>query len=195
MNLQSYFKNSASLIEQTASHLGELRIAEATNMIAGAILRRNAVLICGNGGSASDAMHITGELVGRFLKERRPFKAICLSSNPAVITAWSNDYGYESVFARQVEAYAEENGVLIGLSTSGNSANVVEAFVAARSCGMKTIAFTGIGGGKLGGLSDVLLDVPSRSIPLIQQAHICLYHFICEQVELKVVEIERRPAG
>lgn len=195
MTLHSYFKDSALLIEQTASHLGEQRVAEAADMIAGAIQRRNAILICGNGGSASDAMHITGELVGRFLKERRPFKAICLSSNPAVITAWSNDYSYESVFARQVEAYAEAGGVLIGLSTSGNSPNVVEAFSTARSHGMKTIALTGMGGGKLGGLSDILLDVPSRSTPLIQQAHICLYHFICEQVELKVVEFERHSAG
>lgn len=195
MTLRSYFMDSASLIEQTASHIGEQRVADASDMIAAAIQKRNAILICGNGGSASDAMHITGELVGRFLKERRPFKAICLSSNPAVITAWSNDYSYESVFARQVEAYAEAGGVLIGLSTSGNSPNVVEAFATARSHGMKTIAFTGMGGGKLAGLSDILLDVPSRSTPLIQQAHICLYHFICEQVELKVVESERRAAS
>lgn len=130
-------------------------------------------------------MHITGELVGRFLKERNPFKAICLSSNSAVITAWSNDYSYESVFARQVEAYAEAGGVLIGLSTSGNSANVVEAFAVARKLGLSTIALTGDGGGKLAALSDVLLDVLSRSTPHIQQAHICIYHFLCEQVEAK----------
>lgn len=185
MNFSSYCSTSARLIEQTAAHLGGERIDSAIEVIISSVRRRAAVLLCGNGGSASDAMHITGELVGRFLVERRPFKAICLSSNPAVLTAWSNDYCYETVFARQVEAYAEPGSVLIGLSTSGNSSNVVKAFTTARKLGVSTIALTGQGGGKLAPLCDVLLDVPSRSTPLIQQAHICLYHFLCEQVEAR----------
>jgi D-sedoheptulose 7-phosphate isomerase len=179
----SYMNESARLLESTAAHVGSERINSAIAVLTRAIVQRRAVLICGNGGSASDAMHITGELVGRFLKERRAFKAICLSSNPAVVTAWSNDYSYETVFARQVEAYAEPDGVLIGLSTSGSSPNVIDAFLAARKLGLTTIALTGEGGGKLSPLSDILLDVPSRSTPLIQQAHVCLYHFICEKVE------------
>jgi len=185
MDFKSYFKESARLLEQTAAQVGEERMQSAIGLVADAIARRRTVMICGNGGSASDAMHITGEFVGRFLKERAAFKVVCLSSNPAVLTAWANDYSYETVFSRQVEAYAEPGGVLIGLSTSGNSANVITAFAAARKLEVKTIAFTGQGGGKLAPLADVLLDVPSRSTPLIQQAHICLYHFLCEQVEAR----------
>ena len=185
MNLASYLNGSARLLEQTAAHLGEERIGAAIALVTGAISGRRMIMICGNGGSASDAMHITGEFVGRFLKERQPFKVVCLSANPAVLTAWANDYSYDTVFSRQVEAYAEPGGVLICLSTSGNSPNVIEAFTAARKLGVKTIAFTGQGGGKLAALSDLLLDVPSRSTPLIQQAHICLYHYLCEQVEAR----------
>ena len=131
-------------------------------------------------------MHITGELVGRFLKERRGLKAICLSSNPSVLTAWANDYSYETVFSRQVEAYGEAGGVLLGISTSGNSPNVVEAFRLARAMGLSTVAMTGEGGGRLADLSDVLLAVPSKHTPLIQQVHICLYHYLCERVEARL---------
>jgi D-sedoheptulose 7-phosphate isomerase len=141
------------------------------------------LLVCGNGGSAADAQHIVGEMVGRFLKERRALKAICLSSNPAVLTAWSNDYSYETVFSRQVEAYGETGGVLLGLSTSGNSGNVVKALEAARAKGMATIGLTGQGGGKMAGLCDFLFAVPSKSTPAIQQVHLVLYHCFCAQVE------------
>jgi D-sedoheptulose 7-phosphate isomerase len=185
MSFLSYGAESARLIEQAAAHLGEERISSAIRIISTAVDDRRPVLVCGNGGSASDAMHITGELVGRFLKERRAFKCICLSADPAVITAWANDYDFDSVFARQVEAYAEPGGVLIGLSTSGNSPNMVEAFATARKLGLSTIALTGQSGGKLAPLSDVLLDVPSRSTPLIQQVHACIYHFLCEKVEAR----------
>ena len=148
-----------------------------------------SLLVCGNGGSAADAMHITGELVARFLKERRAFRAICLSDNPVVLTAWSNDYSYETVFARQVEAYGGAGAVLIGLSTSGTSKNVVAAFEQARKLGMSTIAFTGEGGGALAPLSDFLLAAPSRHTPLIQQVHLCLYHYLCEHVERRLAGI------
>jgi D-sedoheptulose 7-phosphate isomerase len=141
------------------------------------------VLVCGNGGSAADAMHLTGELVGRFLVERRALNVICLASNPAVLSALANDNSYDTVFARQVEAYGQPGAILIGISTSGTSANVVSAFVRARTLGMKTIALTGEGGGKLAALSDYLFAVPSRSTPLIQQVHICLYHYFCQSIE------------
>lgn len=185
MDFLSYFSGSARLIEQTPGHIGSQKMDSAIDIVATAIKQRKVILVRGNGGSASDAMHITGQLVGRFLKERGAFKALCLNADAAVITAWSNDYSYDSVFSRQVEAHAEPGAVLIGLSTSGNSANVVAAFKAAKSLGLATIAFTGQGGGKLASLSDVLLDVPSDSTPLIQQVHICLYHYICEQVEAR----------
>lgn len=184
--LADYLDESARMLERTREHLDPRRVEDAVARIAEALTAGRGLLVCGNGGSASDAQHITGELVGRFLKERRGLKAICLSSNAAVLTAWANDYSYETVFSRQVEAYGEPGGVLLGLSTSGNSPNVVEAFKAARALGMTTVALTGEGGGKLTALSDILLDVPSRRTPLIQQAHICLYHYLCEQVEARL---------
>ncbi|WP_052710399.1 D-sedoheptulose-7-phosphate isomerase [Azospirillum thiophilum] len=174
------------VLRRTMDSLDPARVEAAIAAVTAALGANKALLVCGNGGSASDAMHITGELVGRFLKERRGLKAICLSSNPAVLTAWSNDYSYDTVFSRQTEAYGEPGGVILGISTSGNSRNVIAAFEVAKSLGMTTIALTGEGGGKMAGLSDILLDVPSRSTPLIQQVHICLYHYLCEQVEARL---------
>jgi D-sedoheptulose 7-phosphate isomerase len=183
MSLAAYLDESAAVLLQTRNSLTDATMDQAVVATATALRADKAVLVCGNGGSAADAAHITGELVGRFLRERRALKAICLSSNTAVLTAWANDYAYETVFARQVEAYGEAGGVLLGLSTSGNSPNVLAAFAVARAKGMITIALTGEGGGKLAPLSDILLAVPSRRTPLIQQGHICLYHYLCEQVE------------
>lgn len=174
------------VLRRTMDSLDSARVEAAITAVTAALGANKALLVCGNGGSASDAMHITGELVGRFLKERRGLKAICLSSNPAVLTAWSNDYSYDTVFSRQTEAYGEPGGVILGISTSGNSRNVIAAFEVAKSLGMTTIALTGEGGGKMAAVSDILLDVPSRSTPLIQQVHICLYHYLCEQVEARL---------
>jgi len=130
-------------------------------------------------------MHIAGELVGRFALERPGLKVLALGTDSAALTAWSNDYSYESAFARQVEAYGERGGVLWGLSTSGNSMNVIAAFEKAQAIGMRTLAFTGQGGGRLAPLADILIDVPSRSTPRIQEAHICLYHYVCREVEMR----------
>ena len=174
------------VLRRTMDSLDPARVEAAIAAVTAALGANKALLVCGNGGSASDAQHITGELVGRFLKERRGLKAICLSSNPAVLTAWSNDYSYDTVFSRQTEPYGEPGGVILGISTSGNSRNVVAAFEVAKSLGMTTIALTGEGGGKMAAASDILLDVPSRSTPLIQQVHICLYHYLCEQVEARL---------
>jgi D-sedoheptulose 7-phosphate isomerase len=161
----------------------------AVDVIVDALATGHPLLVCGNGGSAADAMHITGELVGRFLQDRRAWRAICLSDNPAVLTAWSNDHSFDTVFARQVEAYGGRGAVLLGLSTSGTSRNVVAAFDQARHMHMRTIALTGEGGGSLAPLADFLLAVPSRHTPLIQQAHLCLYHYLCEQVERRLMAI------
>lgn len=188
-SLTDYLDASIEVLRKTRDTLPPALVAEAVDRVVTALGQGHPLLVCGNGGSASDAQHITGELVGRFLKERRALKAICLSSNAAVLTAWANDYSYESVFARQVEAYAEAGGVLLGLSTSGNSPNVVAAFETARQLGMTTVALTGEGGGKLAALSDVLLAVPSRHTPLIQQAHICLYHHLCEEIEARLAGV------
>jgi D-sedoheptulose 7-phosphate isomerase len=141
------------------------------------------VLVFGNGGSSADAQHICGELVGRFLKERKPLPAMALSANQAVLTAWANDYAYEHVFARQVEAHGRPGDLAWGLSTSGNSKNVVEALSVARAGGVRTIGMTGETGGLVAPYCDVLLAAPSRSTPRIQEIHIVTYHAICGAVE------------
>ena len=187
MSFSAYCNSASATLEATADYVSDDTVNEAVVTICDALMGHKVFLVCGNGGSASDSMHITGELVGRFLKERKALKAICLSSNTAVLTAWANDYSYETVFSRQVEAYGEQGGVLLGLSTSGNSINVVRAFEVARGLGMKTIALTGCGGGKLAAVTDILLDVPSKLTPEIQQVHVCLYHYICEKVEARCI--------
>jgi len=190
MTLRAYLADSARILEAAGEAWGEDLLSGALSAMTGALGAGKPLLICGNGGSASDALHITGELVGRFLLERRALKAICLSSNPAVLTAWANDYSFETVFSRQVEAYGEPGAAILGLSTSGNSPNVIEAFRQARSMGMTTIALTGEGGGRLAPWTDYLFAVPSKSTPLIQQAHICLYHYLCESMERTLAGVE-----
>ena len=189
MSLHDYLVESAEVLRRTAETIGQHTMEAAIDCIVHALSDGRSVLVCGNGGSAADAMHITGELVARFLIDRRAFRVICLSENPVVLTAWSNDVSYETAFARQVEAYGGEGSVMIGLSTSGTSRNVVAAFEQARRTGMRTISLTGEGGGKLAPLSDFLFAVPSRRTPLIQQAHLCLYHYLCEHVERRLAAV------
>lgn len=141
------------------------------------------VLTCGNGGSASDALHIAGELVGRFQMERPGYSAIALNADIATLTAIANDYGYEQIFSRQVEALMEKGDILIGISTSGNSANLVKAFERARELGGRTALLTGRDGGELKRLADYKIIVPSDVTARIQESHMCIYHIICELVE------------
>ena len=174
---------SGKALQEAARAFDDDRIDRAINLMSEALRHVRPLLICGNGGSASDAQHITGELVGRFLKERRALNAICLAANTSVLTAWANDYDYKDVFARQVEAHGQQGGVLLAISTSGNSLNMIRAAETAQSLQIPVVALTGRGGGELAKLSDVLLDVPSEETPIIQQAHICIYHFMCERIE------------
>jgi D-sedoheptulose 7-phosphate isomerase len=184
MSLKHYLESSIQVLQSTTADNTLLgAVDEATQLIIEALTSGLPVLVCGNGGSACDALHITGELVGRFLMERKALNVIALSDNVGILTALANDYSYDYVFARQVEAYAKPGAVLIGLTTSGNSANVVRAFETARELGMKTVAFTKMGRTKIASLSDVLIGVPSSSTPLIQQVHICLYHYLCHAIE------------
>jgi len=141
------------------------------------------VLFCGNGGSAADAQHLAAELSGRFYFDRNPLFAEALHVNTSYITAVANDYSYEVIFSRLVQAMGKKNDVIIGLSTSGNSPNIVKAFETATSIGMKKIAFTGSTGGKLMQLSDYLINVPSKDTPRIQESHIMIGHIVCELVE------------
>jgi len=141
------------------------------------------VVLFGNGGSAADAQHIACELIGRFGLKRQAFPAIALTTNTSTLTAVANDYGYEKVFSRQVEALVNEKDVAIGISTSGNSANVIEAIEIAKVKGAKTIGLSGGNGGKLAKVADLVLIVPSNSTPRIQESHIAIGHIVCELVE------------
>ena len=185
--LAAYLDVSGKALQEAARAFDDDRIDRAINLISDSLKDDRPLLVCGNGGSASDAQHITGELVGRFLKERRALNAICLAANTSVLTAWANDYDYKDVFARQVEAHGQKGGVLLAISTSGNSLNVIRAAETAKSLQIPVVALTGRGGGELAKLSDVLLDVPSEETPIIQQAHICIYHFMCERIETALV--------
>ncbi len=142
------------------------------------------ILWCGNGGSAADAQHLAAEIVGRFRRERRGLASIALTTDTSILTAVANDYGYEAVFSRQVESLGNSGDVLVGISTSGNSPNVVRAVEAARAQGLKTIGFTGEGGGRMAALCDYLFAVPSRDTARVQEAHILAGHMLCDWIEL-----------
>lgn len=164
----------------------EPQIEAAIATLSEALAARKPVLVCGNGGSAADAQHIAGELVGRYERERIAVPVLALAGDAATMTALANDYGYDRVFARQVEAHGQAGGVLIGLTTSGRSPNVLRAFEAARARGITTIALTGEGGGEIAPLCDILLAVPSRITARVQEMHICIYHYICGAVEARL---------
>jgi len=185
-SLSEYLSEAIAVLERAMAQSLEQPMGAAVDIIVGALSAGHPLLVAGNGGSASDAMHIAGELVGRYKRERRGLNAIALSANPAVLTAWANDYDYETVFSRQVEAYGRPGGVFLGISTSGNSRNVIAALKSARDMKMTTIGLTGEGGGKMAAFCDILLPVPSRDTPRIQEGHVCLYHFLCDQVERRL---------
>ena len=141
------------------------------------------MLLCGNGGSASDAQHIAAELSGRFYTDRPPLYAEALHVNSSYMTAVANDYGYEATYARMVEAAGRKGDVLLGISTSGNSPNVVKAMQKAKELGMLTVGFTGKDGGELKDICDILICIPSVDTPRIQEAHILIGHIICQLIE------------
>ena len=141
------------------------------------------ILVFGNGGSASDSLHIVAELVGRFRKERKPIPAIALSTNISLITALGNDYGFENIFERQIEGLGKKGDMALGISTSGNSKNVIRGIKKASEMNMKTAALTGKSEGELSRIADVSVNVPSSNTPRIQEAHITIGHIVCEIVE------------
>jgi len=147
------------------------------------------VVLFGNGGSAADAQHLAGELVGQFALKRQAFPAIALTTNTSILTAVANDYGYDAVFSRQVEALVNEKDVVIGISTGGNSPNVIEAIEIAKMKGAKTIGLTGGNGGKLAEVADLVLIVPSDITPRIQEVHITIGHIVCELVEKELATL------
>ncbi|HEV7334225.1 MAG TPA: D-sedoheptulose 7-phosphate isomerase [Flavisolibacter sp.] len=161
-------------------------IAAITGKLTDALQAGKRIYFCGNGGSAADAQHLAAEFTGRYYINRKAVPAEALHCNSSYLTAVANDYSYDVVYARLVEGICQQGDVLIGLSTSGNSANIVKAFESARSMGVTTIAFTGITGGILKGLSDYLVNVPSTDTPRIQESHIMIGHIICQLVEEKI---------
>ncbi|MDP3786666.1 MAG: D-sedoheptulose 7-phosphate isomerase [Candidatus Omnitrophota bacterium] len=158
-------------------------IEKAAKAMISALKAGGKIVIFGNGGSAADSQHIAAELVGRFLKERKGLPAIALTTNTSILTAIANDYSYNQVFSRQVDALAEKNDVAIGISTSGKAANVIEAIEFANKKGLVTIALTGGDGGGLAKVAKISIIVPSRSTPRIQESHVTIGHIICQLVE------------
>ena len=183
------FEESARVKRALAEGSAEL-VARAAELVFECLREGRKVLVCGNGGSAADAQHIAGELVGRYLRERRALPAIALTTDTSILTAIGNDYAFEVVFSRQVEALGAPGDVLIGITTSGNSPDVLRAVEAAQRIGLRTIGLTGQSGGKLAGLADLCIRVPSAETPRIQEAHIAIAHVVCELVEEAIVEAE-----
>jgi D-sedoheptulose 7-phosphate isomerase len=163
------------------------QIAAAAEAVHEGFRAGGKLLLFGNGGSAADAIHIAAEFVGRYLLERDPLPAIALMSNPSAVTAIGNDYGFDEVFARQVRALGVPGDVAVGLTTSGVSPNVVLGLLAARDAGLRTIALTGESPGPAGEAADVLISVPSRQTPRIQEGHMLAGHIVCEWVEARLV--------
>lgn len=158
-------------------------IEQVAELIGLSLKKGNKVLFCGNGGSAADAQHLAAEFSGRFYKDREPLYAEALHCNTSYLTAVGNDYGYDQVYARMLRGIGREGDVLVALSTSGNSANILEAMKVAKEKGMFIVSLTGATGGKMKDGSDYLINVPSTDTPRIQEAHITVGHIICELVE------------
>ena len=158
-------------------------IERATALVANTLQSGHKVLLCGNGGSAADAQHIAAEIVGRYKLERRGLPAIALTTDTSALTAIANDYGYDAVFARQVEALAQKGDLLIGISTSGNSENVCQALATAKEIGCQTVGLSGKEGGKMNQLCDINLVIPSSDTPRIQEMHILIGHILAQAVD------------
>lgn len=167
------------------------KVAELANEITERISKSGKIVICGNGGSASDALHFAGEIVGRFIKERKAWPAVVLNADVATMTAISNDYGYDDVFARQAEGHVNPNDIFIGISTSGNSENVYRALQKARQIGASTACLVGNDGGKIGREADYAIIVPCKVTARVQECHIVIIHILCEMIEASLSEFEK----
>ena len=161
-------------------------ICDVVKVIVAAFKNGNRVYFCGNGGSAADAQHLAAEFSGRFYTDRKALPAEALHCNTSYLTAVANDYGYDVVYSRMIDGIGQKGDVLVGLSTSGNSANIIKAIETAREKGMTTVAFTGMTGGQMKSSSDYLINIPSTDTPRIQESHIMIGHIICELVEEKM---------
>lgn len=165
-------------------------VASLANEIVTSIANGGKIVTCGNGGSASDALHFAGEVVGRFVKERKAWPAVVLNADVATMTAIANDYGYDNVFARQAEGHVKPCDVFVGISTSGNSENVYRAMLKAKEIGAKTACLVGKDGGKIGREADYAIIVPCNVTARVQECHINIIHILCEIAEAKLAELE-----
>ncbi len=184
MNIQNIITDHIETAQKLAAM--EADILQICQLCKEAILRGHKILLAGNGGSAADAQHIAAEFVGRFVNERRSLPAIALTVDTSALTAISNDYGFENVYARQIEGLGTEGDVFIGLSTSGNSPNIVKAVEVAQRKGLKIIILSGKNGGLLRGMGDAEIIVPSDITARIQEMHILIGHILCEYIDLSV---------
>ena len=180
-----FYQDYCRRVSQNFSELAQLasEIEKSGHEILQALQNGNKILVCGNGGSAADSQHFVAELVGRYKAERQALAAVALSVDTSILTAVGNDYGYEQVFARQVAALGQAGDLLCGISTSGNSQNVVFAMQQAKIQGLQTIALTGQEGGKLQSIADVVIKVPSKDTNHIQEMHIGIIHMWCEYID------------
>jgi len=180
--IKADLKESIDLKNQVLKELVP-KIESAARMLITALKAGNKILLCGNGGSAADSQHLATEIVSRYKKDRKPLAAIALTTDTSILTAVGNDYGFEHIFARQVEALGKKGDVLIGISTSGESKNVIEAMKAARSLGLRTIGLLGCTGGSIGEAVDLAIVTPCQNTPRIQEAHITIGHILCDLIE------------
>ena len=184
MNIKEIIDNAVNIKQQIAGDNDFLsRIEKVVDLIVETYKQGGAVYFCGNGGSAADAQHLAAELSGRFYYDRPPLAAEALHVNTSYLTAVANDYSYDEIYARMIKGAGKAGDVLVGISTSGNSANVLRAFEEAKKMGIATVAMTGMSGGKMKDAADILLNVPSADTPRIQEAHIMIGHIICQFVE------------
>lgn len=185
--IQSIISDSINVKQQILADAAFLQnIEKVVEVVTQAFQSGKKVLFCGNGGSAADAQHLAAEFSGRFYKDRKALPSEALHCNTSYLTAVANDYSYDVIYSRLVEGICEEGDVLIGLSTSGNSKNILNAFAAARDKKVITVGFTGASGGKMKEVGDYLINVPSADTPRIQESHIMIGHIICELVEAKI---------
>jgi len=176
----------ADLLEKMESI--DAKVYKAALLITDTLRSEGRIFLCGNVGSAADAQHMAAELSGRFLQDRRALDAVALNTNVSAITAIGNDFSFDEVFARQIEAHGRCGDVLLAISTSGNSINIVKTAEKAKEMGLCTIGLTGVNGGKVGEIVDLLLDVPSASTPRIQEMHLLIEHTLCEIIENMTIE-------
>ena len=175
-------------VKQEVVDSGLPALSEIALALIECLKKKGKIIIFGNGGSAADSLHIAAELVGRFEKERKPLPALALTANISNLTALANDYGYETVFSRQLQALAQKQDVAWGISTSGNSKNVVQAINKAKELGLVTIAFTGSGGGQLKEIADLTFMAPSSNTARIQEVHIAAAHALCKLIEESLLD-------